>query len=98
MAIVKTLDALKDALTEENWRGWPMQYDIPASCQIFGEMVKKGGIEGILYNSKFTDKPCLAVFPSNLLNSTSYIQIDDPVPTDGGTLSRLDRTTIKQLS
>jgi hypothetical protein len=57
-----------------------MLYDVPAGGQIFGGVAVDAGIEGILYESVLTDKECLAVFPTNFLNSSSYVELDDAAP------------------
>jgi len=57
--VIKTVPKLIDALLAPNWREWPMQYDVPVASQIFGQLVMNAGIEGILYNSKFSNKNCL---------------------------------------
>lgn len=85
--IVKDLDTLLYTLLEPNWRATPMQLDIPANCQIFGQLVVSAGIEGILYPSKFTEKKCLAIYPQNF-DSESFIVVDGDTPT--GAISRLD--------
>lgn len=84
---VKNLETLMKTLLEPNWRVMPMQFDIPANCQIFGQMVAHAGIEGILYPSKFTGKKCLAIFPHNF-NSESFIAVDGEFPAEA--IARLD--------
>lgn len=85
--IARKLDSLIENLLEPNWRAWCMQFDIPANCQIFGQLVASAKIEGILYPSKFTKKQCLAIYPQNF-DSDSFVAIEDDVPE--GTMSRLD--------
>lgn len=64
---VQNLTTLIESLMEPNWRAMCMQFDVPANCQIFGQLVANCGIEGILYPSKFTKKKCLAIYPQNLI-------------------------------
>lgn len=78
--IIKTVDKLFETLLCRNWRQLPSNYDIPANSQIFGSLVYSSGIEGILYPSKFTNKPCLVVFPRNFIGTESYIELDDETP------------------
>lgn len=85
--IVKDLDILLSTLLEPNWRAMPMQLDIPANCQIFGQLVANAGVEGILYPSKFTGRKCLAIYPQNF-DSESFIAIEGDTP--AGTISKLD--------
>ena len=59
-----------------------MLYDVPAGGQIFGGIAVDAGIEGILYESVLTGKKCVAVFPQNFQNSSSYVELDDPAPSD----------------
>jgi hypothetical protein len=58
----------------------PSGYDIPSNSQIFGHLVYLAGIEGILYPSKFTNEPCLIIYPRNFIATDSFILMDDEVP------------------
>ncbi|MGH7327846.1 MAG: RES family NAD+ phosphorylase, partial [Polyangiaceae bacterium] len=80
LRIARTADELLNILLAPDWRVNPMQLDVPAPSQIFGQIAAASGIEGILYSSKFTGSDCLAIFPSNLVASTSYLQLDDATP------------------
>jgi len=80
--LVRTVGRLQDVLVKQNWRDWPMLYDVPAGGQIFGSIALDAGIEAIVYESVITGKPCLAIFPQNFLNSTAFVELDDPVPSD----------------
>ena len=80
--LIATVAELKRVLMFDNWRNWPMLYDVPAGGQVFGGIAVDAGIEGILYESVLTGKRCMAVFPQNLQNSSSYVQLDDPAPSD----------------
>lgn len=78
--IVKTAAKLRETLLHHDWRELPNNYDVPSNSQIFGHLVFSSGIEGILYPSKLTEKPCLAVFPRNFFGTDSYIMLDDETP------------------
>jgi len=82
LTLVTTVAELKTVLMLDNWRNWPTLYDVPAGGQVFGGIAVDAGIEGILYESVLTGKECLAVFPQNFLNSSSYVGLDDPAPSD----------------
>lgn len=84
---VQNLNTLIDSLLEPNWRAMCMQLDVPANCQIFGQLVANGGIGGILYPSKFTKKNCLAIYPQNF-EADSFVAIEGDSP--AGAVSRLD--------
>lgn len=86
----RSFSSLINTLLEPNWRSWCMQFDIPANCQIFGQLVMNAGIEGILYPSKFSKKKCLAIFPQNF-ESESFIDVEGDVPQ--GAMSRLDMSS-----
>lgn len=77
---IKTVKKLLDSLLMPAWRDYPSRYDVPANSQIFGHLVYTAGLEGILYPSKFTNEPCLVLFPKNFVGTDSYIQIDDETP------------------
>jgi hypothetical protein len=96
LRLVTTVAELKAVLMLENWRNWPMLYDVPAAGQIFGGVAMDAGIEGILYESVLTGKECLAVFSKNFLNSSSYIELDDPAPQDD-VPTRIDSSNFTQF-
>ena len=75
---VKDYDELKKSILGNEWREMPMQVDIPANSQIFGQLAHESGIEAVLYPSKMSkSKKCLAIFPRNFNNSDSYVRIKD---------------------
>ena len=82
LTLITTVAELKSVLRLDNWRNWPTLYDVPAGGQVFGGIAADAGVEGILYESVLTGKECLAVFPQNFLNSSSYVELDDPLPSD----------------
>ena len=79
--LIRTVSKLIDSLLDPNWRFWPMQFDVPAVSQIFGQLVSDTGIEGILYTSKFTGKECLAIFPQNF-DEGSFVKLNDDAPAE----------------
>jgi len=78
--LVRDTAQLLNVLLQPNWQGWPMQFDVPAPCQIFGQLVAQAGVGGILYPSKFNSKDCLAVFPQNFEDTDAFVQLDDVSP------------------
>ena len=80
LELVKTPKLLGEILEQRNWQEWPMLYDVPSTCQVFGGIVMNAGIEGILYNSAISQRECLAIFPQNFLNSSSFLELDDEPP------------------
>jgi hypothetical protein len=80
LKLVRTTEGLAAELVRTDWRTSPMLFDVPAPCQIFGRIALDAEIEGILYDSVLTAKPCLVVFHQNFRNSTSYVELDEPVP------------------
>ena len=78
--IVQTRKTLHESILEIKWREKPMKFDVPSNSQIFGQMVRSSGITGVLYYSSNTRKECLAVFPSNFKNSSSFIELIDKPP------------------
>jgi len=93
--LIRTVSKLSDCLLDPNWRAWPMQFDVPYSSQIFGQLVAEAGIEGILYPSKFTDKDCLAVFPQNF-DADSFVELEGELP-PGVAIHHLDAKTFPTL-
>lgn len=57
--LITTVQELAFVLHQPDWRNWPTLYDVPAACQTFGRIVFDAQIEGILYKSVLTEKPCL---------------------------------------
>ena len=94
--IVSNIDVLQKVLGHPNWRDWPMLYDVPAAGQIFASIAVNAGIEAILYGSVITGRECLAIFPQNFLNSSSFIKLDDPTPSDN-VPRQMDSTNFKQF-
>lgn len=74
-----------------------MQFDVPVTPQIFGQIAVEAGIEGILYPSKFLDGgDCLAIFPQNFdETSGSFVQLDDEAPKEAR-IRRWDAKTWKE--
>ena len=68
------------SISEVKWRDKPIDFDVPSNSQIFGQMVRASGISGILYSSSITQKECLAIFPTNFKNSSSFIELIDKPP------------------
>jgi RES domain-containing protein len=95
--IIRTVPVLTDVLHAPNWREWPALYEVPAACQLFGRIVFDAQIEGILYNSVLTQEPCLAIYHQNFQHSSSYIELDDPVPPEL-TVRRLDSSNCKDTA
>lgn len=79
---VKTIKTLYKTILDPNWRDLPLNFDVPANSQILGQISHAAGIEGILYPSRKTGENCLAIFPENFANSSSYVEIVDPVPAE----------------
>lgn len=89
--LVKTGEELAENLRTKEWRRSPMLYDVPANCQIFGRIALDAQIDAIQYDSVLTGKECICVYPQNFRNSTSYVELDDPIP-EGIINRRLDAT------
>jgi len=94
--LVRNTSQLANQLADQRWRGWPMIYDIPAVSQIFGRIVLDANIEGILFGSVLTSNPCLAIYPQNFQNSSSFIELDDPCPPEL-VHKRIDSTSFKNF-
>jgi hypothetical protein len=93
---IKNLDEMMGMLLDPDWRYFPMQWDVPANSQIFGQIVMEAGIDGIIYPSVLTRKSCLAIYIQNFLQSSSFIEIDDAGPSPG-VPRRIDSTTYKDF-
>lgn len=80
--ILKTPTELVQELANPRWREWPTAFDVPGPPQIFGRIAMDAGIEGLIYNSVLTQGPCLACFPQNFANSSSFIELNDVGPVE----------------
>ena len=71
----------------------PMQYDLPANCQVFGRLASAAGLHAIRYPSARQEgRQCLAMFPQNWGVSACCVEVADAVPPEAR-LVRLDATT-----
>lgn len=95
--LVATVSALMFAILNPDWRIWPMNLDVPAVSQIFGQVVESVGIEGIIYPSKFTGRSCIAIFPQNFDADESYIELVGDVPSSIK-IKRIDKDVWKKHS
>lgn len=78
--VLRTVKKMLESLLVLNWRTFPMLYDVPANPQIFGQIVMSAGIEGILYPSKLSKQPCLAVFPQTFEGTSSFVELTGELP------------------
>jgi len=88
---------LKQTLLGNDWRNYPVQYQIPANPQVFGRLIKDAGYEGIVYPSTKGKGKCIAIFPENFEGSDSYMEIADTPPKEAG-CTRLDSKTWQDLT
>ena len=79
--MVKTGQQLFNAAVKQNWRVLPTQFGLPAPSQILAQLIRNAGYEAILYPSSKGSGKCLAVFPTNLGDS-SFVQLVDLAPTE----------------
>jgi hypothetical protein len=86
--MIRTTAQLQRAVTA-NWRNWPVQFGLPSPSQQFAELALSAGYEAIRYKSSKSSGYCLAVFPSNISNGRSFVQLSDPAP-DSVLSNRLD--------
>lgn len=81
--VVTTTSQLRETLLAPNWREAPMNCDVPANSQIFGQLLSESGIEGVLYPSRMTGRDSIAVFTRNLGKSDSWVKLDDQPLVEG---------------
>ena len=95
--LINSSKLLKDSLLEDNWRMYPVQYEIPANPQVFGRILRNAGVEGVLYPSTKGGKKCLAIFTENLDGTDSFVELTDQAP-PGIRHTRLDSDNWETLS
>ena len=85
--------ALQRQLLHPHWRMLPMQYDLPANCQVFGRLASAAGLHALRYPSaRHEGRQCLVLFPQNWGGSAFFVEVADAVPPEAR-LVRLDATT-----
>lgn len=97
MSSVDTLNskkALLESLYSPDWRFTPQIHDLPANCQVFGQIAYYAGVEAILYKSTKDNKKCLAIFPKNLADKSS-IDLTGALP-DSLEISTLNKNTFEK--
>jgi hypothetical protein len=90
--VIDSVPELRKNLLDPRWRFLPMQWDIPANSQLFGQIVMEAGINGIVYPSVISGEDCLAIFPKTFTDSQAYVETIDIAPV-GATFRRLDSKT-----
>ena len=73
--LVKQPSQLLDGLMINDWKAWPVHFDVPSNSQVFASLVIDAGFEGIVYRSAKGAQKCLAVFTRQLANSESRIAV-----------------------
>lgn len=94
--LIRTTEYLLAELQTRRWREWPTLFDVPSCPQIFGRIALDAGIEGILYTSVLTGEASLVVFPQCFQNSSAFVELDDPPPSEA-VQKRIDRETYKNF-
>jgi len=94
--LISKSSLLKQNLMATNWREWPAQFQIPANPQVFGRLVMDAGFDGVLYQSTRANSKCMAIFPSNIDGSDSYVELADEPP-NGIIYTRLDTNSSRDL-
>ena len=95
--LVRTPTELQSAMMLDDWRAWPVHFDVPSNSQVFARMLLEAGFEGVMYRSTQGARKCLAIFPQQLVNSDSFIELhpDRPPTID---FARLDATNCLDIS
>jgi hypothetical protein len=92
---ITTINQLMNALTDPYWSAQPLQLGIPSNSQIFGQIARSAGIQGLLYKSRHGVGKCLAIYPDNLARSNSYIEMKDNAPES--VIKKMDATSWRDL-
>ena len=92
---IRTPLQLQRTLQDDEWNFAPSFFDIPSSSQIFGHIVYSANIQGVLYQSKYTEEQCLAIFPENFKEQPGFVELSDSPPK--GVITKLDRHSAQNL-
>jgi len=87
---------LYSAMLEQNWRGLPAQFGLPAPSHTIAELIREAAFDAILYRSTKGSGRCLAIFPDRL-SAGSYVELADAPPVAVKT-TKLDETTGELLA
>ena len=79
-------------LLDQHWRNLPIQFGLPSNPQIFGNLLRNAGFEGVVYPTSKGNENCLAIFPENLGGSESFVELADFAPSEV-TNTKLDSVT-----
>jgi hypothetical protein len=90
--VVRTPAQLLKAVMANDWRQWPVQFEVPAHGQILASLVIAAGYEAIRYPSSKSGEHCLAIFPQNIADARTYIELADAPPPEAK-ITRLDMDT-----
>jgi RES domain len=91
--LIQTANDVRRQLLLPTWRELPRQFDLPANSQIFGRLVRDAGYEAILYPSSKNAARCIGVFPENLRESDSFLELSGGYPEEVQ-VRRLDSSTV----
>jgi len=94
--LIRNSKELLKTFMKTDWRIEPAQFNRPSNSQAFGDLVRRAGIEAILYRSAKSEGRCLAIFPETFAFSSSFVELDGAVP-DNIVVQRLDRATGAEL-
>ena len=94
--LIKTPAQLQAVVLQHNWRIGPVQFGLPSPSQVLAELLRAAGYEAIRYPSTKTPGICLAVFPDNLGNDATFVELADPAP-NRVRPTRLDLNTAADL-
>jgi hypothetical protein len=78
---INQLEQLYFSIYDPNFKQFETFLDLPSNSQWLGHYARLAGIQGIIYMSLRNENGFnIAVFPSNLKNTDSYIKLTDNVP------------------
>ena len=78
--LIRTTGQLQRAVLAANWRAWPIQFDVPSNSQVLGRLLYDAGYEAVVYPSTRNGKRCIAVFPTSLSDSQSFVALSGNYP------------------
>jgi hypothetical protein len=94
--LIRTAAMLQRAALSPKWRVIPMQFEVPAPSQVFGELVQSAGYEAMTYQSSQGGGQCVVVFPPRFADSASFVELLPGYPHEV-TTPRLDHDTWRTL-
>ena len=94
--LVRTPRNLLQSIMRDDWKAWPVHFDVPSNSQVFATMIIEAGFEGILYPSAKGRGKCLAIFTRQLTHSSTQVSLHPDKP-DGIQMAEINASNCQEV-